>query len=141
MKNTTLTLFLLLISIPIMAQDGEKQTIIKMIEAQHKAFSDRDFDAWASYQIQTEDFAFIGGQSIFGWKAVSKAFRDYYKTTQPTEPALFKNYETWISKDKAWVVLDAFNRQTGRQGGKEMYSIRKVDEQWKVITCMTLGFN
>ena len=128
-------LVLLVGALAVVAQDSEKQAIIKMIEAQHTAFANRDYDAWASYQIQTEEFIFIGGSGVpnVGW--------NYYKTAKPAEPALFKNYEIFIANDKAWAILDAFNRQTSHQHGKEMYSVRKVDGQWKVITCMTFGFN
>ena len=74
MKNNLLSLLLLLISIPLLAQESEKQTIIHVIEAQHKAFAARDYDGWAAHQIQTEEFVFIGNSGVpnTGWKVVSK---------------------------------------------------------------------
>ena len=45
MKTTVFTLFLFLLSIPLLAQDSEKQAVIKVIEEEHKAFSNRDFEA------------------------------------------------------------------------------------------------
>lgn len=104
-----------------------------MIETQHKAFADRDYEAWASHQIQTEERIHIGDNVfINGWKEMSKAFSDYLKNTPPAKAALLKNYQVWTSKDKAWVTLDAYNRDTGKQDSKEMYIIRKVNGQWKV---------
>lgn len=132
-------LFLLTGMLAVVAQDSEKQAIIQMIEAQHKAFTDRNYDAWASYQVQTEESFRSYNPPLIGWEEISKAFKDYYKNASPTEPDLFKNYQVWVHKDKAWIIFDTFNRKTGNQKGKAMYSIRKVDGRWKVLT--TMGFN
>ena len=144
MKNTIFTLFLFLISIPLLAQEAEKKAIIKVIEGEHLAHCSRDFDKFASYYDQNENVIWGDGirYSLKGWKEVEELLKPHYKENpSPEVPLVFYNYQISIADKKAWVTFDTKNKGGSNPVFKQQRILVKQKGEWKLVAMLFFPIN
>lgn len=148
MKEITLTFLILLILLTYSCKekvdfDMERSAIISVIEAETKAFFDRDINQLGSYHVQDEsNIRLTATQSGYtydvGWEKVKTFFIDYIENVM--EPGDYyevkKNYKIKIYDKSAWAAYDNFYYN----GDDELLStsihtqiLEKVNGEWKIV--------
>ncbi len=84
MKNKLLSFVFGLMTIALVAQDGEKEKINTLLDAWHQAAANADFDAY--FDKMTQDGVFLGTDATENWQ--NEAFREFSKP--------------YFDKGKAW---------------------------------------
>lgn len=139
MKTAIIFLFLLLPSISLLAQDSEKQAIIKVIEDGHFAACERDFEKYASYFDQNEKVLWGDGinYSCRGWDEVVALVKPHYeKYPNPLETAIFYNYQISIAGAKAWATFDKKKKGGSDPISKEQRILVKKNGEWKLVAML-----
>ena len=84
MKNKLLSFMFGLMTITLMAQNGEQEKINTLLDAWHQAAANADFDAY--FDKMTQDGVFLGTDATENWQ--NEAFREFSKP--------------YFDKGKAW---------------------------------------
>ena len=84
MKNKLLSFMFGLMTIALMAQEGEQEKINTLLDAWHQAAANADFDAY--FDKMTQDGVFLGTDATENWQ--NEAFREFSKP--------------YFDKGKAW---------------------------------------
>ena len=144
MKNTTFTLFLLLLSIHLLAQDTDKKAIIKVIEGEHLAHCSRDFEKYASYFDQNEKVLWGDGinYSCKGWEDVIALMKPWMEQNpKPQEASIFYNYQISVAGNKAWANFDKKNKGGTNPISKEQRILVKKNGEWKLVAMIFFPIN
>ncbi len=88
-----------MIGLTVNAQDAEKTAIIKVIEAEHFAYSQRNLEKMASYYAKSENS--VSGDAITfiakGWEEDYKGYQSYFlDNPAPIEPRICYNYDNYF---------------------------------------------
>lgn len=129
-----LTIFLLFVGVSIQAQESEKATIIQVIESEHQAFADRDYDKWISHYDQSDNLLFGNATQYAakGFEEMSEKAAAYYKANPAKETArIGYDYEVTIVKDRARVTFTQKGAD-GKDISKELRILVKKEGQWKI---------
>ena len=134
-KNNFLIVLLLLIGLTINAQDVQKTAIIKVIEAEHLAYSQRNLEKMASYYAKIENS--VSGDAITfiakGWEEDYKGYQSYFADNPaPIEPKICYNYDIIISGDKAWVTFNQKKKKEKKASAKQLRILVKQHGEWKI---------
>ncbi len=96
-----------------MPKKQRKELLLKVIEAEHLAYSQRNLEKMASYYAQSENS--VAGDGITftakGWEENFKGYQSYFVDyPDPIEPRIGYKYDISISGDKAsWVTFNQKN--------------------------------
>jgi hypothetical protein len=134
-KINLLIVFILLIGLTVNAQDVEKTAIIKVIEAEHLAYSQRNLEKMASYYAKSENS--VSGDAITfiakGWEEDYKGYQSYFaESPAPVEPRICYNYNITISGEKAWVTFNQKKKNAKKDSAKQLRILVKQNGEWKI---------
>jgi ketosteroid isomerase-like protein len=132
-----LTLFLLLTSTSIFAQNKDEQQILSILEAQTKAWNAGKIDVFMKGYWQSDSLMFIGSSGItYGYEATLK---NYYKR-YPDRDAMGKLTFTIlklnrISSDSYFVIGKWFlkREKNGDVGGHFTLLWKKINGEWVIV--------
>ncbi len=130
MKHKIVMLTLLMVSITVLGQDSEKQTINDVLDSWHLAAANADFDAY--FGKMTKDGVFLGTDAMENWqndefRTFSKPYFDGGKAWSFT--AVQRNIYLGESGNFAWFdeLLDTQMKICRGSG-----VLKKVNGQWKI---------
>ncbi len=134
-KINLLIVLILLIGLTVNAQDTEKTAIIKVIEAEHLAYSQRNLEKMAGYYAKSENS--VSGDAITfiakGWEEDYKGYQSYFADSPtPIEPKICYNYDITISGDKAWVTFNQKEKKEKKASAKHLKILVKQNGEWKI---------
>ena len=116
--------------------EKEKAAIIAVIEKQHNAFLDRDYDAIVSTYVQDgPTIRFTASKSGYHYKEYDdvSSYKDYFENNPTPNPnkSQFKNYKIKVYEESAWAVVDIHKGN----GVHEIHAriLEKVDGEWKIV--------
>jgi ketosteroid isomerase-like protein len=147
-KSFILILGVLLFCAPSYSQTADQDSIKKVCIAETKAFTDFDFDALASYHVQSADDQLALNKadgsfsSISGWEAISKALKNYFQTgKKETVKLASDNFTFVIHGDMAFACYNASSQNTeGKTSvSKEFRTLLKINGQWKILSVQVYG--
>ena len=143
MKNLGfIFLFLCVSAISGIAQESEKEAIIKLIEKEHLAMSKLDFETYASCFEHSERVLWGDGinYSWKGWEKMSHEVKSWMEGATPREPQIFYNYQIQIAKDKAWATFNKKWKNGDKPISKEQRILIKKDGEWKLVAMIFFPF-
>jgi len=123
--------------------EQERSAIIAVIEAETKAFFDKDIDRLASFHVQDEsNIRLTATQSGYtydvGWEMVNAFFIDYLENVM--EPGDYyevkKNYKIKIYDKSAWAAYDNFYYNSDDEllsTSIHTQILEKVKGEWKIV--------
>jgi ketosteroid isomerase-like protein len=142
MKSFILILGALLFCAQTFSQTADQEAIKKVCIAETKAFTDFDFEAYASYHVQSADDQLtvnkpdgsFGSES--GWETISKGMKDYFQTAKKGNVKLSsENFTFVIHGDMAFACYNASSQNTEGKTtlAKEFRTLLKINGQWKIL--------
>jgi hypothetical protein len=116
--------------------EKEKEAIIAVIEKQHNAFLERDYDAIVSTYIQDEQVirytANKSGYHYGVYDDVSPYKRIFEENPTPRSyTSQFKNYNIKVYTECAWAAFDI--HKSNGDHSIEVRFLEKVDGEWKIV--------
>lgn len=124
------------------SQTADKEAIKNVCLAETQAYVNFDYDAWASYHVQSADeqLAWNNPDGSFGsesgWETISKGMKDYFKTGQKENLKLSSDNFTYVIHGD--MAFASFNRSSQNAEGKttlmrEYRTLLKRNGQWKIL--------
>jgi ketosteroid isomerase-like protein len=141
-KSFILILGVLLFCANTYSQTEEEDAIKKVCVAETKAFNDFDFDALASYHVQSADDQLAVNKpdgsfsSLSGWETIGKALKNYFLATKKETVKLASdNFTFVIHGDMAFACYNASSQNTEGKTtlAKEFRTLLKINGQWKIL--------
>jgi ketosteroid isomerase-like protein len=148
MKSFILILGALLFCAQTFSQTADEEAIKKVCIAETQAYVDFDYDALASYHVQSADDQLALNKadgsfsSISGWEAISKALKNYFQTSKKEPVKLASdNFTFVIHGDMAFACYNASSQNTeGKTSvSKEFRTLLKINGQWKILSVLVYG--
>jgi ketosteroid isomerase-like protein len=145
MRSFILIIGLLLFCAQTYSQTADEEAIKKVCIAETKAFSDFDFEAYASYHVQSENDQLALNKpdgsfsSISGWETISKGMKNYFQTSKKETVKLASdNFSFVIHDDMAFACYNASSQNTeGKTSlSKEFRTLLKINGQWKILAVL-----
>ena len=141
-KINLLIVLILLIGLTVNAQKAEKTAIIKVIEGEHLAYSQRNLEKMATYYAKSENS--VSGDAITfiakGWEEDFKGYQSYFADNpEPVEPRIGYNYDIIISGDKAWVTFNQKKKKAKKDSAKQLRILVKQNGEWKITGMLFFG--
>lgn len=131
-----LTLSLTLISCSTSNQEADKTTIINIMKAQEKAWSNHDLEGFMEGYWKSDSLKFYGSKGLtYGWKQTLANYKKGYPTKDHSGTLNFKiNDITPISED-AYYVMGEYHltRPVGDANGVFMIIFKKINGEWKIV--------
>jgi ketosteroid isomerase-like protein len=137
MKYALLLLFSLSIfSCSTPNQEADKTTIINIMKAQEKAWSNHDLEGFMEGYWKSDSLKFYGSKGLtYGWKQTLANYKKGYPTKDHSGTLNFKiNDITPISED-AYYVMGEYHltRAVGDANGVFMIIFKKINGEWKIV--------
>jgi hypothetical protein len=141
-KSFILILGALLLCAQTFSQTADQEAIKKVCIAETQAYVDFDYDALASYHVQsandqlaynTPDGSF---GSISGWEAIGKGLKNYFQTGKKETVKLASDHFIFvIHDDMAFACYNASSQNTEGKTtlAKEFRTLLKINGQWKIL--------
>lgn len=131
-----LTLSLTLISCSTSNQETDKTSIINIMKAQEKAWSNHDLEGFMEGYWKSDSLKFYGSKGLtYGWKQTLANYKKGYPTKDHSGTLNFKiNDITPISED-AYYVMGEYHltRPVGDANGVFMIIFKKINGEWKIV--------
>lgn len=131
-----LTLSLTLISCSKSNQEADKTTIINIMKAQEKAWSNHDLEGFMEGYWKSDSLKFYGSKGLtYGWEQTLANYKKGYPTKDHSGTLNFKiNDITPISED-AYYVMGEYHltRPVGDANGVFMIIFKKINGDWKIV--------
>jgi hypothetical protein len=124
------------------SQTTDEEAIKKVCIAETQAYIDFDYDALASYHVQSADdqLAWNSPDGSFGsesgWETISKGLKNYFQTGKKESLKLSSdNYSFVIHDDMAFACYNANSQNTEGKTtlAKEFRTLLKINGQWKIL--------
>jgi len=144
-KSFILIVGVLLFCAHTYSQTADEDAIKKVCIAETQAYADFDYDALASYHVQSaeDQLAYNTPNGAFGtqtgWENISKGLKNYFQTGKKQSLKLSSdNYHFVIHGDMAFVWFDA---STQNDAGKITLmkgyrTLLKINGQWKILAVL-----
>lgn len=141
-KSFVSILVALLFCMQSFSQTADQDAIKKVCLGESQAYTDFNYDTWASYHVQSADeqLAWNNPDGTFGfesgWEAISNGMKDYFKTGKKETLKLSgDNFAFVIHNDMAFV---SFNRGAQNAEGKitklrEYRTLLNKNGYWKIL--------
>jgi ketosteroid isomerase-like protein len=145
MKSFILILGALLFCAQTFSQNANEEAIKKVCIAETKAFNDFDFDAMASYHVQSANDQLAVNKpngsfsSKSGWEAIGKALNNYFQSNKKEAVKLAsENFSFVILDDMAFACYNASSQNTkGKTSqSKEFRTLQKINGEWKILAVL-----
>jgi ketosteroid isomerase-like protein len=127
------------------SQTADQKDIKRVCIAETKAFHDFDFDALASYHVQSADdqIAYNTPDGSFGsssgWESISKILKNHFQTNKKETVKLSSdNFTFVIHGDMAFVCYNASSQNAeGKTSlSKEFRTLLKINGEWKILSVL-----
>ena len=139
MKKITVLLFLMSILFNCSSNSSElndKKAILKLLEAQQKAWSNNDIEGFMEGYWKNDSLKFYGANGLtYGWDNTLANYKKRYPTKDYSGALNFKiNDISKIDKDSYFVMGEYFlQRPIGDANGIFMIIFKRIDGHWKII--------
>lgn len=141
-KSFVLILAAFIFCMQSIAQTAAQEAIKKVCAAETKAYKNLDYNAWASYHVQSKDEqlswnnpdASFGFES--GWNKISNGMKDWFKTAKKDGSKISRdNYTIVIHGDMAFATYNATTKNTEGKEIKmrEYRTLLLIDGSWKIL--------
>lgn len=126
----------------------ERAAILQVIDAESRAFWDKDFDAWAACWVHAPHVRMMGwwqrgGVTVVeGWEAHSAKIRQLMEESPAPNPTAAnvrrENVNLRITAEMAWVTFDQYGEDTADTTmdmpglSRETRILEKEDGAWKI---------
>ncbi|RNI24524.1 hypothetical protein EFB08_16550 [Rufibacter latericius] len=128
-----------------MSMENQQTTITKLIDDETYFIAAGDTINWAKCWLQTEEaqFTFTSARGMWqytGWDSIKANFRN----PEPFKLNLKRdNYHYTIGDKVAFVSFDQYDNWGGTEGQKkkESRTLRKVDDQWKIVNVNVIDYS
>lgn len=142
MKNSILFLLLCLAAGNIFSQTAEQEAIKKVCIAETQAYIDYNFEAWASYHVQSADEQLawnnpdgsFGAQS--GWETIGKGMKDWFLSSQKSVDIRTSDHFTIVVHgDMAFASYESVSKNAEGKTTKihEYRTLLFLGGQWKIL--------
>ncbi len=141
-KSFVSILVALLFCMQSFSQTAEQEAIKKVCLSETQAYTDFNYDTWASYHVQSADEQLawnnpdgtFGSQS--GWEEISKGMKDWFKTA--TRKNLKQSSDNFMFIIHGDIAVVAYNTTSQNADGKTTKSrdyktLLNVKGQWKIL--------
>ena len=127
--------------------EADKVAILAAIRGETAAWLQRDFEALASYWVQSpqtrrmEAFASVGIRVDQGWDAIASRLQkivERFPEKQPFEDRVsWENVNIVVAGNMSWVTYDQIGTDTGDDLKRLLKILHRVDGVWK-IACLVM---
>jgi hypothetical protein len=132
-----LTLFFLITSITVFAQNKDEQQILSILDAQSKAWNTGKIDQFMKGYWQSDSLMFIGSSGItYGYEATLKNYYKRYPDRDAMGQLTFTILKlNRISKDSYFVIGKWFLKRdkNGDVGGHFTLLWKKMKGEWVIV--------
>jgi ketosteroid isomerase-like protein len=124
------------------SQTADEDVIKKVCMAETQAYVDFDFDALASYYVQSANDQLTWNKTdgsfgtLSGWEAISKDLKDYFQTAKKGNVKLSSdNFTFVIHGDMAFACYNASSQNAEGKTtlAKEFRTLLNIKGQWKIL--------
>ena len=143
MKNALLFIFgIFLFSTHAFSQTADQEAIKKVCLAETRAYLDFDYDAWASYHVQSADeqLAWNNPDGTYGaqtgWTTISEGMKAWFKEGQKEDIKLTTDHFTIVIQgDMAFVACDSAHQNAAGKTTKvrDFKTLLRSNGQWKLL--------
>jgi hypothetical protein len=131
------------------AMTGEAEAIMQVIEAESRAFWDKDFEAWAACWVhapytRTMGWWQRGGVTVLaGWDVQSARIGQVMGANPEPNPTAYnvrrENVNLRVTAEMAWLTFDQYGEDTADPDmdmpglSRETRILEKHEGQWKIV--------
>ncbi len=143
MKNALLLISgILLLCTPVFSQTADQEAIKKVCFAETRAYLDLDYDAWASYHVQSADeqLAWNNPDGTYGaqtgWTTISEGMKAWFKEAKKEDIKLTTDHFTIVIQgDMAFVACDSAHQNAAGKTTKvrDFKTLLRSNGQWKLL--------
>ncbi len=131
----------------MIGSEADKAAILTAIRGETEAWLQRDFEALASYWVQSpqtrrmEAFASVGIRVDLGWDVIAARLRKIVERFPEKQP--FKERVSWenvnvvVMGNMAWVTYDQIGTDTGNDLKRLLKIMHRIEGAWK-IACLVM---
>jgi hypothetical protein len=140
----------LLLSAHSFSQTPEQEAIKKVCLAETNAYNNFDYEAWASYHIQSADeqLCWNNPDGSFGfqtgWKEISAGMKNWFKTAQKENlKESSDNFSFFIQGNMALVSYSSNSQNADGKTTKLRHykTLLKVKGEWKILSVQAYGYS
>jgi hypothetical protein len=144
-RSFILILGVLLFCTHAYSQTADQEAIKKVCIAETQAYVDFDYDALASYHVQSADdqLAYNTPNGAFGtksgWETISKGLKNYFQTGKKEDVKLSSdNYSFVIHGDMAFAWFNASSQNAAGKTTlmKGYRALLKINGEWKILAVL-----
>ena len=131
-----LTLSLTFISCSKSNPEEDKQTIINIMKAQEKAWSNHDLEGFMEGYWKSDSLKFYGSSGLtYGWDQTLANYKKGYPTKDHSGTLNFKINDITPISDDAYYVMGEYHltRPVGDANGVFMIIFKKINGEWKIV--------
>lgn len=129
-------------------QSADQAAIKEVLRAETQAYLDKDYDAWASYWLHSEDVLRVGvgygaKSEVHGWQRVDGMMRTIFENQPEVETGEFEktNFIFHIDQQVAWASYDEVWSEAGvvLRRAKGQTTFVKEDGDWKLVAMTAIN--
>lgn len=127
--------------------EADKAAVVAVIRAETEAWLQRDFDALASYWVQSpqtrrmEAFASLGVRVDEGWDVIAARLRKIVERFPAkhafAERVRWEKVNIVVDGNVAWMTFDQIGSDTGEDRKRQLRILHRIGGDWK-IACMVM---
>jgi hypothetical protein len=133
---------ILLFSSQAFSQTADQKEIQKVCLAETQAYTNLDYNSWASYHVQSPDELLAWNNpdgsfgSTAGWEKISKEMKEYFNSSKKENVKLTSDHFTFVTNGN--MAFASFARTSQNAEGKttriqEYRTLLKKNGQWKIL--------
>ena len=120
----------------ITSEKEEKATILAIMKAQEKAWSNHDLEGFMQGYWKSDSLKFYGSSGLtYGWDKTLANYKRGYPTKEHTGTLKFKINDISKINDGAYFVMGEYRltRKVGNANGVFMIIFKKINGEWKIV--------
>ena len=137
MKNISLLLVFIMVSLLSNAQDKDEQAIRKVLQTQTEAWNRGEIDQFMHGYWESDSLKFIGKSGVtYGYKATLERYKKNYGDTAQMGKLSFDILEIKKLSPEYYFVLGKWflKRSVGDIGGTYTLIFRKINGRWVIVS-------
>jgi hypothetical protein len=114
----------------------DKESILKIMDIQEKAWNDYDLEGFMQGYMKSDSLKFYGSNGLtFGWSKTLENYKKNYPSKDHTGSLKFKINDISKINDGAYFVMGEYylTRTIGDANGVFMIIFKKINGKWKII--------
>jgi hypothetical protein len=117
-------------------EQKDKESILKIMDVQEKAWNDYDLEGFMQGYMKSDSLKFYGSNGLtFGWSKTLENYKKNYPSKDHTGSLKFKINDISKINDGAYFVMGEYylTRTIGDANGVFMIIFKKINGKWKII--------